>query len=342
MTRIPVALYGAAGYGGQELLRLLANHPGLRVAVATSQRHAGRAVEAVLPQLDGFFPDLAFQSPEESPAKTCRAVLLATPHGISHRLFATLVERDPELRVVDLSGDFRLQDEARFQAAYGAQRHLPAAAADFAYGCTETNRDAIRCARWVANPGCFATGAILALAPLAGRGLLEGDVTLAQTTGSSGSGADPKPATHHPERAQDMRAYKVLAHQHEPEVAQELERLGAGGFDLAMVPQSGPFTRGIFTVASVRVDEAVDVEALYRERFSGERFVRLRPDTPTLRHVVRTNFCDLSVHRRNGRVVVLTAIDNLGKGMASQAIQNLNLILGLDEAAGLFAPGANP
>jgi len=342
MTRTPVALYGAAGYGGQELLRILSNHPLLRVAVATSQRHAGRPVEAVLPQLEGFYPDLAFQSPRAPLAVRCEAVLLATPHGVSHKLFAALLERDPDLKVVDLSGDFRLHDEARFHAAYGAERSLPSAAAKFAYGSTETNREAIHAARWVANPGCFATGAILALGPLAERGLLQGDVTLAQTTGSSGSGADPKPATHHPERAQDLRAYKVLAHQHEPEVAQELERLGAGGFDLGMVPLSGPFSRGIFTVASLRVDAAVDVAALYRERYSGEFFVRLRSESPALRHVVRTNFCDLSIHRRGERVVVLTAIDNLGKGMATQAVQNLNLILGLDERAGLLAPGANP
>jgi N-acetyl-gamma-glutamyl-phosphate reductase len=139
-----------------------------------------------------------------------------------------------------------------------------------------------------------------------------------------------------------MRAYKVLSHQHEPEVVRDLERAGGAGFEIAMVPQSGPFARGIFTVAHARVDESVDVAALYAERYRDEFFVRVREGTPTLRHVARTNFCDIAVHRRGGRVVVLSAIDNLGKGMAGQAIQNLNLVFGLDETAGLRTPGGNP
>ena len=192
----------------------------------------------------------------------------------------------------------------------------------------------------MANPGCFATGALLALAPLAE--FLEGDLTLAQTTGSSGSGAEAKVGTHHPERVGDQRAYKVLSHQHEPEVVRELERLGARGFDFGMIPQSGPFARGIFTVAHLRVPASIDVEARYRERYADEPFVRLRDATPALRHVVRTNFCDLAVHRRGERVVVITALDNLVKGMAGQAIQNLNLMCGLEETAGLLFPGANP
>jgi len=322
MTPFHVAIFGASGYGGQELLRLLAGHPRMQVAAATSDRLAGHRVADELPQLAGFYDDLRFQ-PVDAPLPACDAAFLATPHGVAAELFPVLRERHPDLRIVDLSHDHRAPGDH-----------------PFVYGLTETNRDAIRASRYVANPGCFATGALLALAPLAERGLLEGDVTLAQTTGSSGSGAHAKPATHHPERAQDQRAYKVLAHQHEPEVATELERLGAGRLDLAMVPQSGPFARGIFTVAHVRMEDASGVAAVYAERYGGERFVRTRRDTPALRHVARTNFCDLAVHVRGARVVVLTAIDNLGKGMAGQAIQNLNLMCGLEETEGLLAPGA--
>ncbi|MHC4549065.1 MAG: N-acetyl-gamma-glutamyl-phosphate reductase [Planctomycetota bacterium] len=342
MSTIDVAIFGAAGYGGQELLRLLTAHPHFNVVAATSRRLAGRTVAEALPQLEGFYPDLRFQPADARLPEGFAAAFLATPHGVSQQLFATLHARHPELDVVDLSGDFRLQDPDRFYSVYGAEHRFPDQVEEFAYGLTETNRDVIRQRSFVANPGCFATGAILALAPLAERGLLQGDIALSQTTGSSGSGATPRDVTHHPERAQDMRAYKVLTHQHEPEIAQELERLGAQDFDLAMVPQSGPFARGIFTVAHARLPEEIDAEGLYAERYEDEYFVRLRKGTPTLRHVARTNFCDLAVHRRGGRVVVLTALDNLVKGMAGQAIQNMNLLFGLDEATGLRGPGANP
>ena len=342
MNPVGLALFGAAGYGGQEFLRLLAGHAGFRVVAATSDRFAGRPVVVSLPQLEGFYDDLRFCKPSDPLPDGCEAAVLAVPHGVSHQIFARLHERYPKLKVVDLSNDFRIREPERFYKLYGAEHRFPEEAKQFAYGLTETNRDAIRKARFVANPGCFATGAILALAPLAERGLLAGDVTLAQTTGSSGSGAAPKDGTHHPERAQDMRAYKVLAHQHEPEIAQELERIGGEALDLAMVPQSGPFSRGIFTVAHARIEADVEVEKLYEERYAKEYFVRVRKGTPTLRHVARTNFCDVAVHRRGRRVVVLTAIDNLVKGMAGQAMQNLNLLFGQDETTGLRTPGTNP
>ncbi|MHC4959993.1 MAG: N-acetyl-gamma-glutamyl-phosphate reductase [Planctomycetota bacterium] len=316
---IDVAVFGASGYGGQELLRYLAGHPEFRVAAATSDRLAGTPVEQAMPQLQGFVDGLVFTRPD-APLPDVAAAILAVPHGTA----APIVTRLPDVKIVDLSMDHRDDSDG------------------FVYGLTETNRARLAEAARVANPGCFATAAILALAPLAERGLLSGDVTLAQTTGSSGSGATAKAGTHHPERAQDMRAYKVLSHQHEPEVVRDLERAGGAGFEIAMVPQSGPFARGIFTVAHARVDESVDVAALYAERYRDEFFVRVREGTPTLRHVARTNFCDIAVHRRGGRVVVLSAIDNLGKGMAGQAIQNLNLVFGLDETAGLRTPGGNP
>jgi N-acetyl-gamma-glutamyl-phosphate reductase len=342
MNSIAVAIFGAAGYGGQELLRLLANHPHARVAAVCSGSLAGRHVEEALPQLEGFFPDLRFTPPDGPLPDEVGAAFLALPHGSAQQRFSELCLRRPDLRVVDLSNDFRLRDPSRFRTIYGDTVEFPAQTGAFAYGLTETNREAIGAARWVANPGCFATGALLAVAPLAERGLLAGDLTLAQTTGSSGSGALAKETTHHPERVQDMRAYKVLVHQHRQEIEEELERLGAVGLEIAMVPQSGPFSRGIFTVAHMRLPEEADAEQVYVERYGDEFFVRLRTGTPALRHVARTNFCDLSVHQEGRRVVVLTAIDNLGKGMAGQAIQNLNLLFGLEETAGLAAPGANP
>ncbi len=342
MSSIGIAIYGSAGYGGQELMRLLATHPAFRVAAATSDRFRGRSVAETLPQFVGFYPDLRFIGPQEPLPAECAAAFLAVPHGVSKPLYAQMRDVRPDLRVVDLSNDFRLQDQERYYRVHGAEQRFPEIAREFVYGIPETRREAIRAARLVANPGCFATGALLALAPLAERGLLAGDVLLSQVTGSSGSGAEPKDTTHHPERAQDMRAYKVLSHQHQPEIEQELERLGAKGFDLSMVPQSGPFSRGIFTVAHARLAQEVEVAPLYEQRYAREYFVRVRKQTPTLRHVARTNFCDVAVHQQGRRVVVLSAIDNLGKGMAGQAIQNMNLLFGLDETTGLRTPGANP
>jgi len=312
-----VAIVGASGYGGQELLRLLAAHPEFEVAAVTSQRLVGRAVTDVHQNLAGFYDGLEFTSADALPAD-CDAVFLAVPHGAAAPIAKTLGDR----RIVDLSRDFRADDT-------------------FVYGLTESNRAALAETRRVANPGCFATGALLALLPLAEKGLLHGDVTLAQTTGSSGSGAEARAGTHHPERVQDMRAYKVLTHQHEAEIVRQLQHTGASEFDVAMIPQSGPFARGIFTVAHVRVPESVDVAQLYAERYRDEPFVRLRESTPAVRHVARTNFCDLAVHRRGDRVVILGAIDNLGKGMAGQAIQNLNALCGLPETTGLLFPGTN-
>ncbi|MCZ6785629.1 MAG: N-acetyl-gamma-glutamyl-phosphate reductase [Planctomycetota bacterium] len=320
---VRVAILGAAGYGGQELLRLLASHPHFDVAGAGSRAHAGKSVEEVLPQLRGSYPDLRFLEPVEA-AAGCEAVFLAVPHGAARTLFDA-IDRD-SLKVVDLSMDFRLESPDH----------------DFVYGLTETNRARIANARCVANPGCFATGALLALAPLAELDLIETDVDLSQTTGSSGSGAESKLTTHHPERAQDMRAYKVLEHQHEAEIAEELARLGAPEVDLAMVPQSGPFARGIFTVAHVRLRHDTDLGEIYARRYGQEPFLRMRHETPTLRHVARTNFCDIAVAQKSRRAVILTALDNLVKGMSGQAIQNMNLLCGLEETTGLMAPGANP
>ncbi len=319
---VRVAILGAAGYGGQELLRLLAGHPHFDVAGVGSRTHAGKGVEEVLPQLLGSYPDLRFTESVDA-AAGCEAVFLAVPHGAASALFQE-IDRD-ELKVVDLSMDFRLESPDH----------------DFVYGLTETNRARIAGARCVANPGCFATGALVALAPLVELGLIETGVALSQTTGSSGSGANAKSTTHHPERAQDMRAYKVLEHQHEAEIREELARLGALEFDLAMVPQSGPFARGIFTVAHVRLRRELDLAEVYAQLYGREPFLRLRTKTPALSHVARTNFCDIAVAQKNRRAVVLTALDNLVKGMSGQAIQNMNLLCGLEETAGLLAPGAN-
>jgi len=347
--RLRVGIAGGRGYGGAETLRWLLGHPLFEVCGVTSRRLAGEPVEVVHPHLVGFYRDLVFsEQPEDLLAAGADAIVLALPHKHAAEHAKRLLEAAPELRIVDLSGDHRLADASTYEAAYGAAHPHPEelAGGEWIYGLTEANRDAIKGARRVANPGCFATGAALAALPLARRGLIAGPVRHVAITGSSGSGADPTPSTHHAERVEDVKAYKILKHQHVPEIVLCLERAGMpADTPWMMVPQSGPFARGIFTTLFVELTEELDtaaLQALYRAEYADEPFVRMRDWTPRVGHVTGTNFCDLAVHAQGRTAVLLGAIDNLGKGMASQALQNLNLMCGLPETMGLRKPGSRP
>ncbi len=345
MPAARIAIIGGTGYGGAECLRWLLPHPDFDVVAATSRRQAGRLVAEVHGNLLGF-TDLAFtETPAAELATEVDALILALPHGESLRQVPQILDANDTVRIVDLSGDFRLTDAEIYEKFYRRPHTAPDLPATFAYGLTETNRDALDATRRVANPGCFATGAGLALAPLARAGLLAGTVFISSATGSSGSGVEAKPTTHHPERAADFRAYRVLDHQHAPEIAQGLARLGGTDLRVEMVPHSAPVPRGIFTTARADLPtgtSADEVRDLYRAWCENEPFLRLRDGSPRLTQVSDTNFCDLAVHVDEGVVVILSAIDNLGKGMASQAVQNLNRLFGLPETRGLLMPGGRP
>jgi N-acetyl-gamma-glutamyl-phosphate reductase len=319
------------------------------VVALSSRSSAGKSVADVHPHLAGFHAALRFVAePGDCLAASPDAFVLALPHRESAAWAARLLEAAPSLRVVDLSGDHRLADPAEYERAYGAAHPHPATLTSgrFVFGLPEAHRDRLRGAACVANPGCFATGALLAVLPFARAGLVAGPVRHVAVTGSSGSGIEPSAGTHHPERVENVRAYKVLDHQHVPEIRRCLE--GAGmprGTPWLMVPQSGPFARGIFTTVflpSPRPVSADEARELLRREYEDDPFVRLRADTPQVGHVRNTNFCDVSVRTAGSEIVVLTAIDNLGKGMVTQAIQNLNLMFGLEETAGLMRPGGRP
>jgi [amino group carrier protein]-6-phospho-L-2-aminoadipate/5-phospho-L-glutamate reductase len=341
---IRVAIAGGSGYGGAESLRWLAEHPAFEVVAVTSRSHAGKSVADVHPNLAGFFESLRFTAgADDVVAAKPDAAILALPHKEAAAQARRLAGSLPSLRIVDLSGDHRLADPKQYEASYGAAHPHPEelTGGAWVYGIPEAHRDAIRKARRVANPGCFATGAVLAVLPLARRGLVAGPVRHVAITGSSGSGAEATAGTHHPERVENVRAYKVLEHQHVPEIV----RCTGVTQPWLMVPQSGPFARGIFT--SVFVDlpremTTADVRAVFAEEYGDDPFVRLRADTPQVAHVRNTNFCDVAVKASGRSAVVMTAIDNLGKGMVTQAIQNLNLMFGLEETAGLRRPGGRP
>ena len=344
-ARIPVGIVGASGYGGAETARRLLAHPRFEIAGVTARRAAGKRLAEVHEFLEGATDLIVTDEDAASLAKRCEALVFGLPHGEAAKVIPAALAANPSVRVVDLSGDFRLDDAAAWEKAYGMPHPAPALLGEFVYGFTEAHRADIAGARLVANPGCFATGAAVALFPLAARGLLHGEAVVFAVTGSSGSGVDPAAGTHHPERAQDFRAYKVLEHQHAPEIERLLRESGAADPAVSLVPHSGPFVRGIFTSATVLLGEGEDasvLEGVFREVYGGERFVRMRKGTPRVSVVAGTNFADVAVHGKGRRAVVLTAIDNLGKGMATQAVQNLNCMFGIPEPEGIADFGHRP
>ncbi len=335
---VRAAIVGGTGYGGMELLRLLLDHPRVKVTAITSRTETG-AVADSHPHLRGF-TDLSFTAARATDlARENDLLFFATPHGVSAREAPAVLDLSPDVRIVDLSGDFRLDSAALYEEHYGKAHPHPERLADAVYGAPECGRrEDIRGARLVANPGCHALATILAVWPLARAGLVAGRVSVASVTGSSGSGATPGPGTHHPERFTNFRAYKPLQHQHVPEILRALH--GEAAIDF--VPHSAPFARGIHVTAFVPLPaggEAAAHAALHAA-YDAEPFVRLVPSTPEVRAVLGTNFADIALVARDGIAVVMVAIDNLGKGMAGTAVQNCNLMLGLPETTGLRRPGA--
>ncbi len=347
-TRFKIAIAGASGYGGAEMLRWIAVHPNLEACAVTSRRNQGRAVPEVHPNLAGFHDDLNFVgNVDDMLATEPQAVVLAVPHKTAADMALKVQTALPDVPIVDLSGDHRLDDPDSYRAHYGVTHPHPGAltSGEWVYGLSEANRDRICNARLIANPGCYATGAALAALPLSEEGLIAGPVRHVAITGSSGGGVEARRGTHHPERVENVRAYKVLAHQHVPEIVRCLREHGMGDHAWHMVPQSGPFARGILTTLFVELTREMtgdELRGIYDGAFENEPFVRMRDGSPQIAHVHGTNFCDIAVHVDGKQAVVLSAIDNLGKGMAGQAVQNLNLLLGLNEAAGIAVPGSRP
>lgn len=336
------SIVGGSGFTGGELLRLLLGHPAIEVAQVTSRTLAGHPVWRCHPNLRGLTP-LIFQAPEELEA--CDVVFLCAPHGTAQR------EIDRYLglagRVVDLSADFRLRDPAAYEAWYGEPHARPDLLESAAYGLCETGRSRIREARLISGVGCNATAMILALLPLARAGLVRRAIADVKV-GSSEGGAEASEASHHPLRAHATRTFSVGGHRHLAEVAQEL-----GAFPLDATITSIDLVRGVLCTVHVEPTEPLDermVRRLFHEAYGREPFVRIVADRsglhrlPDPKTLVGSNYADVgfAVDGRSGRVVLLSAIDNLVKGAAGSAIQALNVALGIDEKTGLVAPGVFP
>ena len=341
--RIRTGILGGSGYGGSELLRILLFHPHADVVFVTANEQAGKPVSEVHRNLNGL-TELVFLSARDDlsdwPEVDC--IFLALPHGQAMEVVPKL---SSPVKIIDLSGDFRLRDKEAFERHYGRNHTAMNSQSGFVYGLTETNRDEIRDARLIANPGCFATGTLLGLAPLVANGLITGRVIVDAKTGSSGSGAKAAANTHHPQRMNSFYAYKPFTHQHVPEIEQELSDVGDWTSDLVFMTHSLPVARGIFASIYVQAKDALteeDLRALFGDYYKDSFFVRLVKGSPDINSVKTTNFCDIGFAVRGRDVVVFTAIDNLVKGAAGQAVQNMNLMFGLDEKTGLMLVGTNP
>ena len=342
-SRLRVAIFGGSGYGGSELLRILLTHPEAEIQAVTANEHAGKAVGDVHRNLHGLTELRFSRVPEDlTSLADLDCIFLALPHGQAMEIAPSL---PANLKVIDLSGDFRLRDAELFAQHYGRRHTAMEAQIDFVYGLPETNRQVIKGARRIANPGCFATATLLGLAPLLANNLLTGRVIVDAKTGSSGSGAKAAANTHHPQRTNSFYAYKPFTHQHEPEIEQELHSIGDWTSELIFMTHSLPVSRGIF--ASIYVeskDELTEskISAVFEEFYRDSFFVRLVEGSPDINWVKTTNFCDIGFAARGRQLAVFSAIDNLVKGAAGQAVQNMNLMFGLDEKTGLMLIGTNP
>lgn len=334
------AIVGGTGYVGAELTRLLLGHPQLTLTHVTARSEAGQPISKRWPHLGGA-TDLIFC--DDTPAELAQKVdvlFLALPHGASMAAVASLFDEAGQpvgpARVVDMSGDFRLGDAGSYAKHYKKPHECPELLDKFVYGLTEWHGARVAESTHVANPGCFATAIGLALAPLAHHGELPQRVTVFAATGSTGSGHRPLQGTHHPERATNFKLYKVLAHQHVPEIQGLLGSLGQET-KLSFIPASAPMTHGIFATCHLETERPEALAAIIRESYERAHFVRVRQGSPQTNHVVGANYADIGLFPGDGELVVACTIDNMVKGAAGQAIQNANLMLGLPEASGLGA-----
>ncbi len=334
---IKVGIVGGTGYTGVELLRLLALHPQVELRAITSRADAGTPVSQMFPSLRGHV-DLDFIHPDEAHLELCDLVFFATPNGIAMQQAHALI--DAGVRVVDLSADFRIQDVAEWEKWYGMSHACPDLVAEAVYGLPEVNREHIKKARLVANPGCYPTAVQLGFIPLLEAGLVDTATLIADAkSGVSGAGRKAELSILFAEAADNFKAYGVSGHRHLPEIRQGLARVAQHEVGLTFVPHLTPMIRGIHATLYARLKTDADLQALYEQHYAHEPFVDVMPagSHPETRSVRGANVCRIAVHRPQGgnTVVVLAVIDNLVKGAAGQAVQNMNIMFGLPETTAL-------
>jgi len=338
---IKAGIVGGTGYTGVELLRLLAQHPQVEIAAITSRKEAGTQVSVMFPSLRGRVA-LAFSEPDRSPLEQCDVVFFATPNGVAMGQARALVEAG--VRVVDLSADFRIKDVLEWERWYRMKHATPELVAEAVYGLCEVNRAAIRTARLVANPGCYPTSVQLGFLPLVEADAVDLDHLIADAkSGVSGAGRKAEQHLLYSEASDNFAAYGVMGHRHWPEIRQGLAQIAGRDIGLIFTPHLAPMIRGIHATLYARVTRELNFQTLFEQRYAAEPFVDVMPagSYPDTRSVRAANVCRVAVHRpsesarRADTLVVLSVIDNLVKGASGQAVQNMNIMFGLPESAGL-------
>jgi N-acetyl-gamma-glutamyl-phosphate reductase len=349
---VKVSIIGGAGYGAAEILRLLVVRKDVEILRVSSKDHVGKLVSDVHKTLEGYTDLKLVDIPPKEAAAGADVVFLGMPHKVTAKVAMELF--DMPVKIVDLSGDFRLRSLKDYERDYAPGHPCPERLGTFTYGLPELHREKIKAARYVASPGCFATCIATGLIPLAKRGMLSNvAVRTVAMTGSSGSGQNPQEGTHHPVRAVNLKPYKVLTHQHRAEIVQTLSDAGGAKISLDMVPISAPLSRGILAISQIDLPEGAtkeSVHAMYRDVFGSERLIRVMPlgQVPEVAAVAGTARVEVGVETRvdeeTGRktLCLMSAIDNLIKGGAGQAVQSFNLMIGANEYEGLDVPGLWP
>jgi len=342
-----IGIVGATGYTGVELLRILATHPDVEISYVTSRSNVGSRVDVMFPNLRGFV-DLEFSDPATDALASCDLVFFATPNGVAMNHVPTLLQAGT--KVIDLAADFRIKDIKLWSQWYSMEHACPELVKEAIYGLPEINREKIKDARIVANPGCYPTAVTLGLLPLVEAGLIDLESIIADTkSGVSGAGKGANVATLFSEMGESFKAYNVGGHRHQPEIAQTLGFVAGlpNPVDLTFVPHLLPMIRGIHATLYAQTETSqADLQNLYESRYANEPFVDVLPvgSHPETRFVKASNMCQLALHKKDtsSQLVVLSVIDNLVKGAAGQAVQNMNIMLGLDETLALSQPALLP
>ncbi len=342
---VKVGIVGGTGYTGVELLRLLTTHTDAEVVAITSRAECGRRVDDLFPNLRGYY-DLSFSEPDVHVLAACDVVFFATPHNVAMNLVPELLAADA--RVIDLSADYRIRDASLWSQWYGEPHASPELLAEAVYGLPELNREKIAAARLVACPGCYPTSVQLGFMPLLANGLIDPQQLIASAaSGVSGAGRQARIDNLLSEAADSFKAYGVSGHRHLPEIEQGLSDIAGESAQVTFVPHLLPIVRGIHATLFGRLNnDSVDLQALYEDAYAEEPFVDVLPSGvyPQTRTVKGANRCQISiaVPQNRNTVVVMATIDNLVKGASGQAVQNMNIMLGLDETAGLQQVGMLP
>jgi N-acetyl-gamma-glutamyl-phosphate reductase len=337
VNKVNIGIVGGTGYSGVELVRILAGHPQVHVQAISSRGSAGQRVDELFPSLRGH-TDLVYTAPGDTSLVDCDLVFFATPNGVAMKSVPDLIKTG--VRVIDFSADFRLDDAVEWSQWYGMQHSCPELLHESVYGLPEVNRMAVREARIVANPGCYPTAVQLGFLPLLESKVIDCSRLIADAvSGVSGAGRGANVEMLLCETAENLKAYAASGHRHQPEIVQGLRQFAGNPVDLTFVAHLAPMIRGIHATLYAELTEDLDVQALFEKRFADEPFVDVMPpgSHPETRSVRGANICRIAIHRPGvgNRVVVLVVVDNLVKGAAGQAVQNMNIMLGFEESAGL-------